>query len=473
MDFLGVFLKRISLFGAMLVAGCAAGFNYNECNTNEECLKLAVDGGAKLSCTADHLCVAGTPDDQLCGDTIGTEMPGSLIIGVVFDRTSESDKMLANAVKLAIDEINKRQMTPMVAWFCDSASDPDQSRKAAVRAVNVYHASAIIGPMGSDGVLKLTEFAKSSGTLVVSPSATSTEISSLDDNGLVWRTAASDALQGKLLAAKVKEAMPTPTVVDTMYVNTVYGSGLNTAFRTAYTQMMGLGFKSAVQYSNTKEIPTALNAIAKDAPSHVVIIADFDDPGIVSQIKDQPALFDPNEMDLKKGTQFFMTDPAKTPALYGAMGTMAPNLLGRIRGTAPATPSGQAFTTFQANFNARFGADPKNISFVANAYDATYLIAIAAAATQGRVPTGKDLSTGLQRLRTSGTAVLVGETSYLDAAKQMAMGGVRLEGASGPLEFNAAGDLTNEKAFEYWCVDTTKTPPKFGNLDMMGMCVSM
>ena len=86
-------------------------------------------------------------------------------------------------------------------------------------------------------------------------------------------------------------------------------------------------------------------------------------------------------------TRIFMGDSAKQMALLGA----SKAVLDRIQGTAPATPSGNAFTSFSTNYIARFKVDPAGSAFAANAYDAFYILAMASAVAPGRVPTGTEL----------------------------------------------------------------------------------
>ena len=459
---------RAPVWGWILVAlplvgsGCALGINYKECEGatpdvgDQQCRTRYPDKG-NLFCTSDNLCVVGKPKDRLCVDTVGKEPAGALIIAVLSDRSFDSDKAIENATRLAVDEINQRQagasQPPIFAYLCDTASDPEQTLKAARFVVDEKKAVALIGPTTSGGLVNIAGFAKNASVLVMSPSATSTEISSLDDGGLIWRTAPSDALQAKLLAQKVSEstaALPEQPRLGVLFVDSVYGQGLARAVKAEYARVNGRGLIARdFTFKTREEIAGALNNLAKETPTHAVIIADVDSPAIVSMIRSQPGLND---------TLFYLTDGAKTRDLYGPMGSTDPGLLRRIRGTAPAVPTGAPYGTFRQSFISKFSADPNLISFVANSYDAAYLVAIAAAATQGR-PGGKEIANGLGRLRPMGATVPVGPTDYLMAVKQMIQGGVRLEGASGALDFDANGDpIASPGQFEVWCVDTTNAP---------------
>jgi branched-chain amino acid transport system substrate-binding protein len=459
-------LARGLAVAAALSAGCAQTLGFNDCNTNDDCAAMQTDAG-KLFCTSDHLCVLGLPDEQLCPEVLGTPGGNSLVIAVLSDKSSmngmplAADHQIENAVRLAVAEINMRQaggnQPPIVAYLCDTASDAGQALKAAKRAVNVYGAQAIVGPMNSSEVVNINSFIRDAGVLVISPSATAIDITQLQDNGLVWRTAPSDARQSKTLAQNIQKdvlaAMGKP-IVDTMHDPSVYGSGLDAAFAKEYATLMAPDYHQSFLFSTPADIPNTLNSLNADQPTHLLIISDvMTDPQIVGMIAQQSFL--------AMNTQFYLTDSADTDALFGGGGmTVDPSILAKIHLTVPATPTGLTFSTFQSTFRGMFTVDPATTAFVANAYDATYLIAIAAAATQGHVPTGKDLAQGMMRLKTTGTPVPVGPTNYLAALMQMSQGGVRLDGASGPLEYDAAGDLLNG-AYDYLCVNTMGNMPTF------------
>jgi hypothetical protein len=60
------------------------------------------------------------------------------------------------------------------------------------------------------------------------------------------------------------------------------------------------------------------------------------------------------------------------------------------------------------------------------------------------------------------------------ALNQMEGGGVALDGASGPLQFNARGDLIAEPGqFEYWCINATPMITTTCCLPTGAMCAGM
>lgn len=444
--------------GAGAGAGCAQALSFEECNVDEDCAARAAPD-QKLYCTSDHLCVSGVPSERLCPESVEPP-PGSsgvMVVASLVDRNDpQFDKNIENAVRLAIEELNSLQagasLPSLKLVLCDTASDDKQSERAARVAVEQHGAVAIIGPSHSGGVVAVNSYAVQRNVLVISPAATATAISSLQDNNLVWRTAPSDELQARLLAKVVKADAATD--VRTIFVDKLYGTGLNEKFREAYTSLGGQGLKDSLSYkeANEAELKAKLNDVSRFAPSHLLLVPDLPDvTRMASLIGTFPGLTQ---------TKFLMGDAARGPALFGGDGvTVDPKVLARIRGTSPAAPSGPAFDAFNISFKNRFGA-PANSAFAANAYDAAYLVGAASVVAAGRKQTGTDLASGLARINGTGATVTLSKANYLDLVKAINQGGVTLTGASGPLTFDANGDLTTG-AFQVWGVDTTTTPPSF------------
>ncbi len=100
----------------------------------------------------------------------------------------------------------------------------------------------LVGPLTSSDALDLIAdlTKKSYPTVIISPSATSAALTTIDDKlpptqpyGLFWRTCPDDALQGQVLAHQVIGAVtPAPASVTVVYINDTYGLGLATVFQT-------------------------------------------------------------------------------------------------------------------------------------------------------------------------------------------------------------------------------------------------
>ena len=116
-------------------------------------------------------------------------------------------------------------------------------------------------------------------TPLISPSATSPEITELPDDGFVFRTAPSDALQGQVLADAMEEEAGTDAVVSVAARNDAYGEGIATEFTAAWEEKGGtVTPNSPVLYDvELSSYNSEAESIVADSPDAYVII-DFEEP---------------------------------------------------------------------------------------------------------------------------------------------------------------------------------------------------
>jgi len=113
---------------------------------------------------------------------------------------------------------------------------------ASAAAERLITSDKVVGIMGADCSGVTTAIANNvavpKGVTMISPSATSPALSTINDNGYFFRTAPSDARQGQVLAEVTIERGHSNVAVT--YVNNDYGKGLSDSFIGAYK---GLGGK--------------------------------------------------------------------------------------------------------------------------------------------------------------------------------------------------------------------------------------
>ncbi|MCU7065237.1 ABC transporter substrate-binding protein, partial [Serratia ureilytica] len=80
-------------------------------------------------------------------------------------------------------------------------------------------------------IASLENVAKANGIVMISPSATSPALTDIEDDGLFFRTAPSDARQGEVMAQIIADR-GIETVAVT-YTNNDYGKGLADSFAAA------------------------------------------------------------------------------------------------------------------------------------------------------------------------------------------------------------------------------------------------
>src|SRR5918994_2844824 len=139
-------------------------------------------------------------------------------------------------IQLAIDQVNEAggvlgQQVELVA--ADDATNPQVGVDAAQRIVNVDGVAGIIGALSSGVTIPIAStVSATAGVPQISTASTSPVISTLDDNGFLFRTTPHDALQGEVLADVVSQQGVDKVAV--VYVNNDYGKGLADAFAESY-----------------------------------------------------------------------------------------------------------------------------------------------------------------------------------------------------------------------------------------------
>ena len=454
-------LRHFVAVACLLASGCQLAVNFEECNKDVDCAGHS-DAGIAY-CTSDHLCIADVPEERLCTSGFyGADHtnPDTIMIAGLFRLSGAAgpkDAEMAQAAQMAITELRDiNQTRPIGLVLCDTGGDKTLAPRSIEHALSQYKIVGVVGPTTSSDVIASSVFVVAHDIAIISASATSPAIAGIDDHGLIWRTAANDNLQATVLAAVVPVMMsaqaPAPTQVNLSYVDSAYGSGLRSAFVNEWTKRSGAGPKATHAFKEGGSPDSITADLASDTPDYSVIVADSDAAAIVGALYKNPAGL--------TTTQFLFTDGAKGPELIGVMPN--PMVTSRIRGTAPATPSGSVFDNFKLNYIDLFKSDPTNTSFVANAYDATYALTLAIAGSPPDAPVGgSTIAAALMRMSTPASLkVSVGPVDFIKGATALSGGGkIDLAGASGPLTWdNATGDLT-EAPIEVWGI--TGNPPRF------------
>ena len=438
---------------AFSATGCTLALgDLDECDADADCESF----GPGAVCE-DGLCGTSASYVDPCEQVIGAGAGRVVNLGAVLPMTTDgrtADPRGASrrdAMELAIEEINARQGVA-ARWFrlrvCDSAGDRERVRAHARR---LFDGGAVaILTAGADDTLAAFGEAKERGGLVMSVSATSPELTDLTDDGLVWRTAPSDAIQAKVLAELVaaRSADPEASRVAVLEVDTVYGNGLRKVFKDNHVgedevflfEAGGAGLDDRLGEANVY-----------DPNAWVVIAGPVDAAAALNSLTQRVQLAEARVLltDSSKNETFLSAlDPGARALLqttHDVHGTSVPTHIG----TAPAVGQGEVFGTFSSRYQQSYGADPASLSFVAHSYDAVYSVALAVAWAVGRAPddepTGRTVAEGLAHLSDEGAAATAVEAANFSALQAALSAGeaVNLDGASGALDFDSAtGDVT-------------------------------
>ncbi|PVA10432.1 branched-chain amino acid ABC transporter substrate-binding protein [Pelagivirga sediminicola] len=148
---------------------------------------------------------------------------------------------------------------------------------SAERLITSDGVKGIIGGMcsGETGAV-LQNAAIPNGVVMISPSATSPALSTVEDNGLFFRTSPSDARQGQVMADILNDRGITEVAVS--YTNNDYGKGLADSFEAAFTESGGTVTMNASHEDGKADYSAEVGALAS-AGGDVLVVAGYIDQG--------------------------------------------------------------------------------------------------------------------------------------------------------------------------------------------------
>lgn len=338
------------------------------------------------------------------------------------------------AADLAVKQINQAAKsagvdTTVSVSHADTETQAQSSVQAARKLISAG-ATCLAGAWASaDTIPTGTSVAARQRVPLISPASTSAEITGLDDNGFVFRTAPSDLLQGKALADTIeKELGGTDKTVSLAARNDAYGQGLIDAFKKAWEGKGGKTTGPVLYDPQQPSYNSEAGKIVSGNPDAFVII-DFPE----TYAKMGAALVRTGSFDPKK---MFIADGLASDSIPKGIPKAA---IAGARGTRPGTPeSGPVVKKFAELFKAAGG--PERATFDAQNFDAVtlcYLGAVAANSTKGA-----DIADKLQDV--SGPPGKQYDFTDLSGAVKALAGGddIDFQGVTGPIDFDDKGDPT-------------------------------
>lgn len=392
-----------------------------------------------------------------CGDDDGDDPDnnndnnnngGTVRIGVLLPATGapEAATSAQNAVELAQEEINNAGgINGMQLEFVygDTELDPTTGKAEAERLIN-EGCIGIIGSYGSSVSISVSEATIPANIPQICWASTSAQITDLDDNNLVWRTALSDEVTAQLLAIYAFNDLNLGTV-SLLYRDNAYGSGIASQFETTFTAAGGtidtsVAYDELNDYSNY-DFATKVNAVYSQSSEGVYVIGyTADGQLIIQEISNWKTNNDPND---EYNPQLLCGDTWQgNSILKNTEFSVIDGMIGTASSPAPDN------TTFFENYRNRYnGQDPE--PYAVNAYDAVYLFASAIEAAD---TTSYDAIIGqLQDVSRGGTAYGPGEWEQIRSALEAGndQSNIDYNGASGNIEYDENGDVT-EGIVQIW-----------------------
>lgn len=378
---------------------------------------------------------AGCGDDEEGGT--GTSGGGGgdvseLKIGVLVPLTGQLGAFGgpgAKAAELAAAQLNaagKAEGFSVTLVTEDTKTDPQGAQEAATKVIESDGVSALAGPWATPELIPTVEnVTVDAGIPIVTPSATGPDITTLEDDGLVFRTPPSDSIQGQIIAQLTSETLGEGATVNTAHRNDAYGQALVEEFTKAFEKAGGTVAKNVAYDPNATSLNTEAQQIVEGNPDGWIII---DYPGTWPKLG--PAL-------VRTGRW----DPAKTFTGDGLRSSELPADAGRettegMRGTVPTSqgfPAGEAFDRLW-----KAEATGPRQTYDAQNFDAVILLALAALSAGST--DGADIAEALPTV--SGPPGTKYTFEQLPEAIAAAKAGedIDYEGASGPIDLDENGD---------------------------------
>jgi branched-chain amino acid transport system substrate-binding protein len=395
-------------------------------------LKSVLGGIAVLGVSALVLSGCASTDSEDTSSSSGPREDLTLKIGTVLPQTGSLAFLgppEEAGVSLAAKEINDADLGITVdVTYGDSGDVDNKAYETTVPKLLDSGVSAVIGA-ASSGVSKLfIDDVVGAGVIQFSPANTSPDFTTWDDDGLYFRTAPSDLLQGEVLGNLIAE--DGNETLGIIYQNDAYGTGLEGVVSDIFTEAGGEVVASEAYNDGDATFDAQISTVMAADPDAVILIT-FDQIYTIG-----PALvakgFPVDKMYLVDGNlKQFGTEDGKIPA-------------GTFTGSKGTTPGPVLSDDFQdrlnANWTAEGNAELSDYSYAAESYDAVILLALAA--LEANSVDGKEIAAKLQTV-SGGDGDGEKVTDFAAGAQAIIDGDtIDYDGYSGGIAFDENGDPT-------------------------------
>jgi branched-chain amino acid transport system substrate-binding protein len=326
-------------------------------------------------------------------------------------------------VALAVKEINEANLGITVeAIYRDSGDTTTDTATVSVTDLLSQGVSAIVGAASSGVSFTVIDQITGAGVVHFSPANTSPNFTNYEDNGLYFRTAPSDLLQGEVLGNII--AGDGASTLGLLVLNDAYGTGLAAAITESFEAAGGSVVVEQLFNEGDTSFDAQISALTAQAPDAIAVIT-FDQAKTVV-----PALVGAGY----PGDSLYFVDGN----LADYSGDFEAGLIEGAKGTLPGLDIEKL-----GDFRDRLlEVDPNltDFSYAAESYDTVILLALAALAANSTE--GVDIAAKLQEV-SGGSGNGEKATDFASAAQIILDGGtVDYDGASGPITLDENGDPT-------------------------------
>ncbi|WP_194420288.1 ABC transporter substrate-binding protein [Microbacterium abyssi] len=380
--------------------------------------------------SASALVITGcsnTAPEPESGEGTNTERPAdvdlTLQLGSLLPSTGSLSFLgapMEAGVQLAVSQINEADAGIQVELTSEDEGDLDnKAYETSITNLQSAGVTAMVGAASSSVTKLILDGNAGSGILTVSPSNTSADFTGI--NPLYFRTAPSDNLQGEVLGNQVAE--DGHKTLGIIYQNDPYGTGLFEAIKATFESTGGEVVADASYNQGDGQFNAQVQTIAAANPDAVAIVS-YDQFATIAPLLGNAGV-DTGALYLVDGN---LKDwPDLGVSLEGSKGT-------RAGAELPDDFIDQLNEVWTAEGNEPIDA----LTYSAEAYDATILIALAA--LQAVSVEGEDIAGAMQQV-SGGSGEGEKCTSFAECAEIINGGGtIDYDGYSGEVTFNDDND---------------------------------
>ncbi len=427
---MGVFAKASAaqkVSGAILASALigVSVFSVSGCTTSAAAIDCETFAAPEAAGT-------GTSVAEPTGNTVPDGSEIELKIGTALPQTGNLAFLgppEEAGVSLGVEEVNNAKKGISIdVTFGDSGDTDNKAYETEIPRLLDAGVSAVIGAASSGTSLQFIDQVTGAGVIQFSPANTSAALSNYGDNGLYFRTAPSDVLQGEVLGNLI--AADGIETLGMIVLNDSYGTGLARFTCESFTAAGGTVVAAPTYNTGDTSFDAQISSVTSAAPDAIVLITFEEVKTIVPELI---------------GGGF----PAEK--VYFVDGNLAnysedfePGLLAGAKGTLPGldiTTIADFTTRMNDNWVSLGNEDLAEVyAYGPEAYDAVVLLALAA--LEARSTEGADIASKLQEV-SGGLEGGTKCTSFAECADIINDGGqADYDGVSGPITFDDNGDPT-------------------------------
>lgn len=407
---------------ALVLAGCTGGGSSPDASGGDAGgfdFPIDCEEAAPASYTPEYNSTSQGPGTDLTY-TIGTALPVTGNLAFLGPPEISATDYAASQVNEAAKGININLIQG------DSGDTDNKAYETEIPRLLGEGATAIIGAASSGTSLQFIDQVIAANAIQFSPANTSAAFTGYEDNGLYWRTAPSDVLQGEVLGNLV--AADGNETLGMIVLNDAYGTGLACFTKDAFEAAGGEVVATSLYNTGDTNFSAQVEDVLAADPDAIALITFEEVTTIIPELigAEYPA----DKLYFVDGNLSNFGDEFEEGTLTGA------------KGTYPAVDP-DSIATFrdelQAYWTGKGQPELTDFTYAPESYDAVILLALAA--LQAGSTAGPDVAANLQSV--SGADGGTKCTTFAECADLIIAGETAdYDGVSGPISFNEVGDPT-------------------------------